>query len=72
MSTITGQIMTSYSIKRRINPSIRRKFIIFSDIYNFGRLVMVKMTNQILYGTIAIATILFIMVFKKAFERENL
>ena len=73
MSTITGQIMTSYSIKRRINPSIRRTFIIFSDIDNFGRMAIVEMANPLLYGTIAIATILLVMAFKRSVrERKSL
>ena len=57
----------------RMLPNFKRKFIKLQNIDYYGRLVMVKMTNQILYGTIAIATILLIMAFKKSVrERKSL
>ena len=57
----------------RMLPNFKRKVIKLQNIEFYGRLVMVKMTNQILYGTIAIATILLIMAFKKSLrERKSL
>ena len=54
-------------------PNITRKSIELRNIDFYGRLVMVKMTNQILYGIIAIATILLIMAFKRSVrERKSL
>ena len=54
-------------------PNITRQSIKLHNIDFYGRLVMVKMTNQILYGTIAIATILLIMAFKRSVrERKSL
>ena len=54
-------------------PNVTKTYIIFQNIDFYGRLVMVKMTNQIIYGTIAIATILLIMAFKRSVrERKSL
>ena len=54
-------------------PNISRKSTKLQNIDFYGRLVMVKMTNQILYGTIAIATILLILAFKRSVrERKSL
>ena len=54
-------------------PDVSRKVIKLQSIVFYGRLVMVKMINQILYGTIAIATILLIISFKRSVrERKSL
>ena len=54
-------------------PDVRRKYIIFQNIDFYGRLVMLKLINPLLYGTIAIATILLIMSFKRSLrERKSL
>ena len=54
-------------------PDVRRKYIKFFYIDHYGRLVMLNLINPLLYCTIAIATILLIMAFKRSVrERKSL
>ena len=49
-------------------PDVSKKFIQMIRIEETGRLVMLKMVNPILYGTILIGTILLIVAFKRSIQ----
>ena len=49
-------------------PDVSKKFFQMIRIEEIGRLVMLKMVNPILYGTILIGTILLIVAFKRSIQ----